>query len=142
MGTAAEIITHLQADGLHLHADDERLLAEPRDLITDSHRALIRTHKPELLAHLRAANEPDDHQADLAELVEERAAIMEFDGGLSREEAERIAKSAARDYYDHLMAQRRTNCGCCTNIGSLTARFCPEGQRLREAYNAAVEGTE
>ena len=37
-------------------------------------------------------DETDDAEADLAELYEERAAIMEYDGGLSREEAERLAR--------------------------------------------------
>ena len=125
---AAEILTHLQADGLRLHADGERLLAEPRNLITDHHRDLIRAHKPALLAHLQAANETDDNLAD------ESAAVMERDNGPS-------AKTAARAYYDHLMRQDQSCCGCRTNIGALVARFCPEGQRLRDAYiNASVEG--
>lgn len=55
--SAAEILIHLQADGLTLHTDGERLLAAPRTLITDDHRHLIRTHKPALLALLTAAND-------------------------------------------------------------------------------------
>lgn len=60
--SAAEILSHLRADGLTLSANDGRLLVEPRDLITDAHRSLIRTHKPELLALLSAAND-DRHRA-------------------------------------------------------------------------------
>lgn len=55
--SAAEILSHLRADGLHLHVDGDRLLAEPRDLITDHHRNLIRSHKPALLTLLTAAND-------------------------------------------------------------------------------------
>jgi hypothetical protein len=49
-------------------------------------------------------------------------------------------KGAARAYYNHLMAQDRTHCGCRTNIGALVARFCPEGQRLRDRYTTAATG--
>ncbi|MCF7994718.1 MAG: hypothetical protein K9L88_07750 [Chromatiaceae bacterium] len=139
--SAAEILTHLQADGLHLHADGERLLAEPRNLITDDHRQLIRTHKPELLALLQAANEPDGtHQTDLDEPTEERAAIMEHDGGMTRTDATRIAKGAARDFYNHIMLQEQSRCGCRTRAWVTAPKFCPEGQRLRDAYHRAAEG--
>jgi len=39
----------------------------------------------------------DDH-ADVAEAIEERAAIQEYDGGLPRPEAERQARTAMRVY--------------------------------------------
>jgi hypothetical protein len=142
--SAAEIITDLQADGVRLSADGDRLLAEPRSAITDAHRHLIRTHKPALLAHLQAANEPaDDHQAALDELADERAAILEHDGGLSRAKAERIAKGAARAYYSHIMRQLQTRCGCrTTGWTAARVRLCAEGQRLKDAYHRAVEATE
>lgn len=89
-----------------------------------------------------AANEPDadDHQADLDEACEERAAILEHDGGLDRAEAERIAQGAARDYYNHVMRQLQTRCGCrTTGWTAARVRLCPEGQRLKDAYHAAVK---
>lgn len=101
----------------------------------------MRAHKAELLAHLSAANEPDGtHQADLDELVEERAAILEYDGGMTRAEATRIAKTAARDYYNHLMLQEQSRCGCRTRAWITPPTFCPAGQRLRDAYHTAAEG--
>ncbi len=51
----------------------------PDDLVEQ-----LRRHKPEVVATLK--NEPVDPEA-----YEERAAIMEYDGGLSREEAEAFA---------------------------------------------------
>jgi hypothetical protein len=50
------------------------------------------------------------------------------------------AKTAAHAYYNHLMAQRASGCGCVTNFGALVARLCPEGQRLRDRYTAAATG--
>lgn len=138
--SAAEILNELHRDGVRLRADGETLFAEPRERITDDHRHLIRTHKPELLAVLRAANEPDGaHQADLDELVEERAAILEHDGGLSRHEAERVARGPARTYYNHLMRQNESGCGCRTNLGAKVFRLCSEGRRLCDAYRRATE---
>lgn len=57
MSSAAEVLTHLSDDGLTLKAADGRVWAEPRDRITDDHRRMIRTHKPELLTLLIAAND-------------------------------------------------------------------------------------
>jgi hypothetical protein len=50
----------------------------------------IRSHKPDIVACLQSEFAKLQEEAR-AEAFEERAAIMEFDGGLSREEAERAA---------------------------------------------------
>ena len=52
----------------------------PRGRMTDALREAVRTHKDALL--------------DLIERYEEGAALMEFDGGLTREEAEALAWQA------------------------------------------------
>ena len=70
-----------------------------------------------------------------AEAAEERAAILEYDGGLDRQEAEQIAHGAAQDYYNHLMGVGKAT-GCCY---APRGRLCPEGQRLRDIYVQAVE---
>jgi hypothetical protein len=54
--TAAAIIQSLNTDGLTLAANESRLIVTPADRITDAHRALIRTHKAEILV-LLAAND-------------------------------------------------------------------------------------
>ena len=66
-----------------------------------------------------------------SEAFEERAAILEYEGGLSRKEAERIAQ-LSRAFYAHLMART----GCCYAPHD---RYCPEGQRLRDAYYTAAK---
>ncbi|WP_201066598.1 MULTISPECIES: hypothetical protein [Thiorhodovibrio] len=123
---------------------DGRLTADGPAAAVDSLLSAIRAHKAELLT-LLAANDPAppwQHDADLTEAVEERAGIVEFDGGLSPGDAEAIAKGAAADYYNHLMRQDESVCGCRTNLGALVARFCPEGQRLRDAYSSAASQAE
>ncbi len=53
----------------------------------------------------------EDHEA-IAETLDERAAIQEFDGGLSRHEAERAARAAMRVFRYRLTTTR----GWCTLI--------------------------
>ena len=71
------------------------LLIEPASKLTPEQRAYIRAHKVLLLEELRAelapaAPEPQPVAFDL-EAFEERAAILEFEAGFSRDEAERRA---------------------------------------------------
>jgi hypothetical protein len=68
------------------------------------------------------------------EMADERAAILEHDAHLHRQEAERVA-GLARDYYNHLMGVGKTS-GCCY---APRGRLCPEGQRLRNIYFRAAE---
>jgi hypothetical protein len=83
---AATILQSLADSGIFLTAHGENLHAEPRERLTEAMRASIRVHKAILHAYLRA-------EAD-QEAFEERAAIMEFDGGLSRTDAEAAARAA------------------------------------------------
>ncbi|WP_295400628.1 hypothetical protein [uncultured Thiocystis sp.] len=62
---------------------------------------VIRARKDELRAQLAATTPPPltgTERADLREAIEERAAILEFDGHLSRAQAETAATSAMRVY--------------------------------------------
>ena len=52
---------------------------------------VVRQHKPELLDVLRQAQRHHNAPAFDRDTFEERAAIVEHDGGLSRDEAERLA---------------------------------------------------
>ncbi|MHB8347064.1 MAG: hypothetical protein ACYDHM_07685 [Acidiferrobacterales bacterium] len=63
------------------------------------------------------------------ESVEERAGILEHDGGLARQDAERIAQ-LAKAFYDHLFGPGVAT-GCCH--GS-TGKYCAEGKRLQTIY--------
>lgn len=141
MSKAASLLHDLETAGVHVDLDHDRLkLTGDRQAIA-SHLTEIRACKAELQALLQAANEPDaDHQADLDELTEERAALLEFDGGFSREDATRIAKGVHAEYINHLMRQDQTRCGCRTRAWTAARiAYCPEGQRLRDSYHAAVE---
>jgi hypothetical protein len=101
--TAHQVLSHLTAAGIWLSADGENLRAGPREVLDDEARHLIRAHKPALLALLQQGAEPlpplssADHAA-IRESIEERAAIQQFDGGLSRQEAETEARAAMRVY--------------------------------------------
>jgi len=79
------LIEMLKAAGCRLQADGDQLrVQDPERNLTDDLRAAIRQHKEALLT--------------LLELYEERAAIMEYCGGLPREEAERQAWEEVLDH--------------------------------------------
>ncbi|NCC41246.1 MAG: hypothetical protein EOM21_17800 [Gammaproteobacteria bacterium] len=74
---ASILIQKIKAHGLDIRAVDGNLYIQPRDRITDHIRTQVQNLKPALL--------------DFIEAYEERAAIMEFDGGISRQDAEAAA---------------------------------------------------
>ena len=80
---AGEALVQLRAAGLVLDVAGEALLARPAHRITDNHRALIRAHKDALVQLVLF--EPD------REWMEERAAILQFDAGMTRVDAEKQA---------------------------------------------------
>jgi len=84
MGTA-DILSAVRAAGITLTPEGAGIRETPRAALTDSLRASIRTNRTAILAALWA-----DPTADL-EAREERAAILEFEAGYSRAEAERVA---------------------------------------------------
>ena len=82
--TAAALLTHLRSLGVTLRAEGAQLdlTAPHRGTLTPALLNQVRSVKPDLLALLDAE----------AELFEERAAFREFEGGLSRPVAERLAR--------------------------------------------------
>lgn len=74
---ASKVIEAIRTHGLSISADNGNLHVWPKDRITPEMRATIRSMKTALLDFI------DDY--------EERAAIMEYDGGMSRTEAEAAA---------------------------------------------------
>lgn len=83
---ACQLLTDLRARGFTLTLDGEALIVHPASRLTDADRGRIRAAKPALLACLWAET--------LREHFEERAAILEHDGGLPREEAEASARAS------------------------------------------------
>ncbi len=98
--TAADLLRHVRGTGFTLDLADGKLLVAPASMLTDDLRAALRACKPEVLALLAAEREADK------EAFEERAGIMEFDGGLPRAEAE----VAARQCVDCEFFGRRRTC--------------------------------
>ena len=69
-------------DGVHIHVD------APAGVLTDELRQALRQHKEALL--------------DIAEWYKERAGLLEYDGGLSRAEAEREAWKYVEERYGNV----------------------------------------
>ena len=112
--TAADLLRHVRGAGFTLDVADGKLLVTPASLLTDDLRAALRTHKGGLLELLAA-----EHEA-----FEERAGIMEFDGGLPRAEAEVAAR----------------HCVDCEHLGPRGTCFEPVAAGLRteqEGYGIA-----
>ena len=82
--TATALLTPLRSLGVTLRAEGAQLdlTAPHRGTLTPALLNQVRSVKPDLLALLDAE----------AELFEERAAVREFDGGLTRPVAERLAR--------------------------------------------------
>jgi hypothetical protein len=80
---AAQLLTELTRLGVRIEAHGERLRYSPRSAVTPDLAKRMKAHKGELMTMAREA-------AD--EQFEERAAIMEYDGGLSRTDAEYFAR--------------------------------------------------
>lgn len=76
---------------------------------------------------IEAAN--DDPSEAERELIEERAAIMEFDGGMERAQAERLAKLHT-DYLLH-----HWTCKTCCAAGQGRGDRCSPGADLWAAYD-------
>lgn len=66
------------------------------------------------------------------EAAEERAAIVEYEAGLSRAQADYVA-TLAQDFYNHLFGPAKAT-GCCY---APRGRYCPVGLKLRGAYHEA-----
>ena len=83
------LLDQLKNQGLTFTLDQGRLLVTPRSAITPAMAELIREHKPALVAALQARQaEPGADLDDMREFYEKRAAIIEYDGGLPKPEAE------------------------------------------------------
>ena len=91
---AAALINAAVAAGVTMKVDGARLVLSAPERPEDQLLEQLRREKPAIVAYLRglAAWTDDDWQA----LFDERAGIMEFDGGLPRGEAEERAADEVR----------------------------------------------
>ncbi len=84
---ATVLLMELTERGLDVRAHGDRIRFRPRKAMTPELAERVRAHKPALLAALSAiAVVPDQYEA-----FQERAGIMEYDGGSSRSRAEALA---------------------------------------------------
>ena len=92
--TPQAIIVSATKDGLYLSAaKDGNLRYKGKQDVVTRWLPMLKAHKPEILAALKAANDTAsrfDAEA-ITEAHEERAAILEYDGGLLRQESEHRA---------------------------------------------------
>ena len=86
------IVLAVKDDRLHLQAPKGVLSAKTLDFIK-KHKEAIKAHLLATLSSRSCLSCESTGWDDQQEAYEERAAIMEYDGGLSRAEAEHAAKS-------------------------------------------------
>lgn len=97
--TAERILEELRAAGIMLTCLGDMLRASPKSRLNDHWRGCIRNHKPELLALLSELDctfSPSGGPRANSEVIDltafaERCAVLQYDHGLSRQEAERTA---------------------------------------------------
>lgn len=120
----------------------EALIKESLDSLATATPATTATPKGEststvanfaTVAVMACSNPPSEHPQDVKEAVEERKAILEYESGLDRASAKKVAE-LAEAFYSHIFGEaKRTHC-CYPRSG----RYCTEGQRLKDAYYQSV----
>ncbi len=119
---AHDLIDEFAEAGVRLTAENGQLIFEgPREVLTPERIEELRRHKAELLAAL-AAPDPD--------AFEERAAIIEHDAGLPRQEAETLA------------AQEQGHADADSLYGDAVERWAAEIERLGNLPAVSPEGAE
>ena len=109
--------------------------------LTDAQRIFIKKHKTEIVKEFSATQ----LQQDIRERTEERAAIMEFDGGLSRQDADVAAAKSMRVYCyrvtdkpDSELVTLKPNVELAEATQELKERY---GDRLLEVYPMIINPT-
>jgi hypothetical protein len=89
-------LSKIQTAGFMLALVNGKLNVTPtKTALTDTQRIFIKSHKDEIVKQLLSSSQL---QQNIREAIEERAAIMEFDGGLSRANADIAAAKSMRVY--------------------------------------------
>jgi hypothetical protein len=139
--SAADVLEAVRAAGVSLAVDGPDLALKSFGPPAPDVLDLVRVHKAEIIAALTVANpanqEPDDIGVDWSGWYEERAAIRQFDGGHTREEAERLAWGEVEDRWHRAHGERvpRDVCaGCRRPIGSAVALDLADGNRVHHDH--------
>ncbi len=143
------VVTQMQQAGFELQvAGNEKLLISPFDKLTRKQRDFLKANKRNLIKTLVQNETPKLSNGDkenIREHLKERAAIQEFDGGLSRTEAEQQAKSNMRvfhyrisDYPDSWMVMIAPGCDLTEARSCLGTKFQDRLIDVRE-YKFSLE---
>ena len=112
--TASELVADLRTKDVRLSVPkpDRLLVNAPESLITPEFLETLRARKADIIAELRRRDEDSkaeafyrelnrdpDHWREFETEMEKRAAILEFDGGLSRDEATALAEVMTADQW-------------------------------------------
>jgi hypothetical protein len=93
--TPLNLLLILASRGVALIPREGKLVVDaPAGALSEWDREMLARHKTELLALLTDAAAPDALPPDWHLLWDERAAIMEYEGGFPRERAEALALAA------------------------------------------------
>jgi hypothetical protein len=133
---AAEVLDAARGAGLLLAVDGADLVLESSDPPPPAMLELLRAHKAGIITAITAAG-PVSQEANAAGVdwcgwYEERAALRQFDGGYTRDEAECLAWSEAEDRWHRTHGERvpRDLCaGCRRRIGEDKALDLADGSR-------------
>jgi hypothetical protein len=135
--TAERVLAELRAAGIILTCMGDKLRASPKSRLTDHWRGCIRNHKPELLAllsELHCASSALGTGHATSEVIDltafaERCAVLQYDHGLSRQDAERMAaQEVGQECIEGLHAAAIAQwCGEIHALQDLNSR---EGERL------------
>lgn len=123
--TASAVLDRVRALGIEVAADGEKLrYAAPVGRLTPELRQELVAHKPAIIALLRTGGGGRD-AGDWQAFFNERAGIMEYDGGVPRETAEARAFEACIVEWLDLTAEpspagRCRACGGADNADDLT----------------------
>jgi hypothetical protein len=133
---AAEVLVDLQAKGVALAPDGDRLRwRAPKGAMTPELLARVREAKPALLALLsRPVPASDGDRTDWREWFEERAAVIEHDGQAPRPEAEaRAFECAVVEWLNRNPAPSSpgwcAGCGNPESAGAVVVPFGGDGSR-------------
>lgn len=136
------ILDEINQAGLSLTLEGNLIKVSNPDCLTDDLRNLIRNNKPEIVSQLSKSKSAQSNELvkDIQEQIEERAAIMEYDGGLSRHDAEQAAAAAIKVYCYRVTDKPNTeltvimpNTSLLDAHESLTLRF---GDKLLSVYES------
>lgn len=90
--TPFNLLLVLASRGVAVFPRQGKLIVDaPAGALNERDREILTRHKAELLALLTGEAAPDTLPSDWHQLWDERAAVMQYEGGLPRERAEALA---------------------------------------------------